>query len=355
MPYLLNDKISGLVPYDPIAGDYPIRLDANESFLDLPEATKDDMLRRIAALPLNRYPDPAASEICRLFADFAHVDAENVTAGNGLDEVLAIINQALIMKGEAALTLVPDFAMYHIYDKLAEARSVIIRKDDQYETSADEIISAINREKVRLFIFSNPCNPTGRGIPAADVLRIVRECPDCAIVVDEAYMDFWDNKKESVVSYINQFDNLIVLRTCSKAFRMAGIRCGFAIAGPVLTRALRAAKSPYNVSALTQAAAAAILSRPEELRAAIRTITAARDELIAGLRTLQTDHPAVFEMRDSFTNFAFIQFPEGRAEAIFEQLKAKGIIVRRMGDSLRVTAGNKEENAAFLAALKEAI
>ncbi|MCL2486496.1 MAG: histidinol-phosphate aminotransferase family protein, partial [Oscillospiraceae bacterium] len=265
-PFKLNEKISGLTPYDPISGDYPIRLDANESFLDLPEDTRSDMLGRIAALPLNRYPDHKAAEICRLFADFVGVSPGQVMAGNGLDEVLSVIIQSFLMKGDAMLTVAGDFSMYRFYCGLTEGRMVTEKRDENGAFSAEGIIESIQKNDVRLFVFSNPCNPFSTGVSAGDVLRIIDSCPDCMVVCDEAYMDFWD---QSIIPAVSRYSNLILLKTCSKAYRMAGIRCGFAISCPQITRVLRAVKSPYNVSSLTQAAAAAILSRPDELRGAI--------------------------------------------------------------------------------------
>ncbi len=345
MSYELCEKLRNLKPYEPITGDYAIRLDANESFLDLPRYTRRNMLARIAAAQVNRYPDPLAAQPCELFATYHGISPSLVTAGNGSDELLSILTSYFLMKGERMTVLSPDFSMYGIYAETAEAVVDVYNKNADDTINVDGLIEHINSNKSRMLIFSNPCNPTGLGIEADEVLRIVRSCPDCLIVADEAYMDFWNN---SVIGYVNQFDNLMVLRTCSKAFRMAAIRCGFAVGNEKLTQALRAVKSPYNVSTLTQAAAAAILSRPKELRAAAKRLATSRDRLYGELCKLLDKHPDSFTMNKSVTNFLFLKFPEGKAVALFEGLKKSGIIVRLMGNALRITAGNDRENAELI-------
>ena len=376
-PFKLNQKISGLTPYDPISGEYPIRLDANESFLDLPEETRADILKRIANLPLNRYPDHKAGEIRRLFADYIGISPGQVMAGNGSDELLSLITQAFLMKGDAMLTVDGDFSMYRFYASLAEGKIITVSRDEDYKFSTDEIIKSIRENNVKLFIFSNPCNPTSTGISAQEVIKIVDSCPDCMIVCDEAYMDFWDqsvieeymtphthensqftihNSQLSSGIMNHEYSNLIVLKTCSKAFRMAGIRCGFVLSCPQITQTLMAVKSPYNLSSLTQSAAAAVLSRPDGLREAINKVKLARDELIAGLRNIQSKYPGRISFPDSRTNFAWIGInSQLSAEGVFEDLKSRGIIVRCMQNHLRVTAGNPDENKAFLEAFEEII
>ena len=207
----------------------------------------------------------------------------------------------------------------------------------------------INETKARMVIFSNPCNPTGDGLYRPDVLQLVEGVPDCLVVVDEAYMDFWD---QSVLDCVEQYDNLLVLRTCSKALRMAGIRCGFAVANPVITNALRAAKSPYNVNSMTQAAAAALFSRPEELNRATQAVKKSRDELFSLMREMPYD---IFQMyfHKPKANFIFLRLPEGKAKSVFEGMKAEGVVVRLMGDSLRITCGTEEENKEVVRLLEE--
>lgn len=352
MAYILCEKIRNLKPYEPGTGDYRVRLDANESFVELSEETRQGIFRRISEDCLNRYPDPLASEACGLFARYYGVDPRFVTAGNGSDELLSVITQAFLMRGETMTVLSDDFSMYGFYGFIAEAVVDVFDKRPDRTIDVDGLINHVNSIGSRLLLFSNPCNPTGLGISAEDALRIVKSCPDCLVIVDEAYMDFWD---QSVIGHIGEYDNMMVLRTCSKALRTAGIRCGFAVANQTITNALRAVKSPYNVNKLTQAAAAEIFSHPEEIDEAIKAVIASREQLKGLLSSLLAEKPGAFLMDETATNFFVLRFEGDKAGQVFEGLKSRGILVRFFGSKLRITVGSEEENSLLTEALKELI
>lgn len=345
MSYTLCDKIRNLKPYEPNKGEYKVRLDANESFVELSESTRAELAERITGAALNRYPDPLAAEACGLFARYYGVGAEYVTAGNGSDELLGLLTQAFLMRGERMTVFKNDFSMYGFYGSIAEVQVDCAEKTPDGRIDPDALIDRVNNNGSRLLIFSNPCNPTGLGISADEVLRIVDGCSDCLVVVDEAYMDFWD---QSVLRFAPERENMIVLRTCSKALRTAGIRCGFAVAGRRITDALRAVKSPYNVSRLTQEAAAAIFSHPQELDGAIAQVIAGREQLGAMLGECLATHPGAFAFEQSSANFFMLVFPGDNAQKVFDRLKERGIVVRFFSDRLRVTVGSPEENELFI-------
>ena len=347
MSYELCEKIRSLEPYEPSTGEYKIRLDANESYMNFSENVMKSFAERVSALAFNRYPDPTAGEICRLFADFYDLPAECVAAGNGSDELLSIIIQSMLMKGEKMAVAEPDFSMYSFYAHIAEAQ-VLVENRVNGVFDIDKIADFINCNGVKLYIFSNPCNPTGGGIDACEVIRLTALCPDCLIIADEAYMDFWN---QSVLSYAGKLQNLLVLKTCSKAFGAAAIRCGFAIGTPAVIRAIKAVKSPYNVSTLTQAAAAALLEHPDELRQRIAEINKQRDSLYEGIFKL-AEKTGRFTVGETHTNFVLLQMDKALALEIFEQLKLSGIIIRCFGDKLRITAGSEGENTELLNALE---
>ena len=349
MSYQLNQKVRDLVPYEPISGSYRIRLDANESFLEISPKLKEDILTRISELHLNRYPDPTASAVCAKAGVYLKVRPECITVGNGSDELLTLITQVMMSKGEKLVYTSPDFSMYKCYAYLAENDCVEFKKDENYKIDVDALIQLINDEGARTVIFSNPCNPTGVGLSRADVLRLVEGVPDCLVVVDEAYMEFWD---QSVLDCVEKYDNLMVLKTCSKSFRMAGIRCGLAIANPVLTNALRAAKSPYNVNSLTQAAAEALFEYHDELDAARWAVINSRNELYSAVKALAEKYPDKLSLQPTAANFVYIRFPEGQARRIFEAMKSQGVVVRCMGDHLRITCGTELENSTVVRLLE---
>lgn len=340
--YRLTEKLTNLTPYDPIQGDYKIRLDANESFINTSDAV---LARAINGAALNRYPDPYAKKLIGAYSELYGIDPDLVTAGNGSDELISIIAACFLKKGERVLTLAPDFSMYLFYSNLYELNVRVMKKEENLTVDADKVIETVKKEKIRAVIFSNPCNPTSLGLEKEEVIRIISSV-DALVVLDEAYMDFW-REEESLIKDTAEYDNLIVLRTCSKALGMAGLRLGFAVSNKAITEKLRAAKSPYNVNSLTQSAAEYMLSDKAEMERRIKACKDALWELDNGIcergfTFFETVYPSV-------TNFLFIK--TSRAKEIFEYLLSESIAVRYMGSFLRITAGSREENTALMKAL----
>ncbi len=344
MTYRLNEKIRGLQPYDPITGNYPIRLDANESFQPIPSCVASKILEAAAFMPYNRYPDPLAAELCKSFASYHKINAENVTAGNGSDELISVICSAFLMKGDVMMILSPDFSMYHFYSTIMETKCIEYQKNLDLTIDVDGLIAAVNQNNVKMIIFSNPCNPTSLGLKRAEVRRLIT-CVNALVVLDEAYMDFWN---ESLLDEADSYDNLIILRTCSKAFGMAGIRLGFAVANFTLTNALRAVKSPYNVNLLTQKIGSIVLNEQDFIHTAIAEIIASKENLYSEIKRIEGTHENIMHVYPSVTNFVFIKM--GKAEEMYHALLKAGIAVRFMGGFLRITAGSGEENAELIRA-----
>ncbi len=341
--YELNKKLKNLLPYDPIQGEYKIRLDANESFIS---TDRERLCEAVSSVPLNRYPDPYAKRLISAYCDFYGVDNELVTAGNGSDELISILTACFLEKGDKILCFSPDFSMYSFYSSLYELNVVMMDKESDLTINIDKAIQKINQENIKAVIFSNPCNPTSLGVVKADVERLITSV-NALIILDEAYMDFWD-EEQSLIKDTAKYDNLIVLRTCSKALGMAGLRLGFAVSDKIITNKLRAAKSPYNVNSLTQSVAEYFLSNKQEMKNHIEQCKNARNELFDLLNELQM--PCFEKIYTSVTNFAFVKTP--KAKEIFDYLLDNSIAVRYMGDHLRITAGSSEENKALYDALK---
>ena len=208
--YQLNDKIKNLVPYEPISGTYEIRLDANECPVNLPgdiraqlrerldeiafnrypDPLAEQLRERLDEIAFNRYPDPLAEHLVDSFAEYYGVDPEYVTAGNGSDELIFLIESAFLQKGDKMLVVAPDFSMYNFYSSICEVKCESFLKGEDLEIDVDALIDAVNSEGIDLVIFSNPCNPTGKGITRAEAEKLVSSV-DALVILDEAYMDFW--------------------------------------------------------------------------------------------------------------------------------------------------------------------
>lgn len=348
MSYSLHEKLAGLTPYEPVAGTFSVRLDANESYFNFPDWLRMELYEIISTFAFNRYPDVSAKTVRERFAAFYGIDPDLLTAGNGSDELIMLIVSALLGKGEKVMVIAPDFSMYGFYSRICENPVVVLPKGDDLLIDIDEVIRRADEEGVRAVFFSNPCNPTGQGLKREQVRRLIRSVK-ALVVLDEAYMDFWD---QSLLGEVDDYDNLIILRTCSKALGMASLRLGFAAAYPKITTALRAVKSPYNVNSLTQEIVAAVLKYPDYVRTCTNRILESRDRLYGALSALFAGEKDA-RVYPTCTNFVLVKTPSSLR--LMKALGEKGIAVRELNGCLRISAGSKAENEAALAALKDSL
>ena len=346
--FQLNEKVKNLTPYEPISGTYEIRLDANESFLTFPKEIEDEMVDALRNSALNRYPDPMATKLVNGFSKYFNVNPECVTAGNGSDEIISVIMNAFLQKGDKILTLEPDFSMYRFYAEIAECDSVKYQKDENLDVNIDDVIALAKKENVRIVIFSNPCNPTSRIVTKEDVRKLINSV-DSLVVLDEAYMDFAGD--ESLLGEFEKYDNLIILKTCSKALGSAALRLGFAVANKTLTNVIRAVKSPYNVNSVSQALGEVLFSHPDYIDKCIETVVNSRKELYNEILEIKSDK--IEKIYETNTNFVFMKVKN--AKAVFEKMKDNSIIIRNMGDYLRITAGTENENAKMLETFRKVL
>ncbi|MCR5653913.1 MAG: histidinol-phosphate transaminase [Ruminococcus sp.] len=350
MSYELNEKIKNLVPYEPISGNFDIRLDANECTFNYTPELFSMVHDVVDNLDFNRYPDPTCTELRKSFAQFYGIDNKNVTVGNGSDELIFLIESAFLQKGEKLLVAAPDFSMYEFYGSISENPCLKYFKNNELNIDVDRLISKVNDEDIKLLIFSNPCNPTGQGINKKDCVKLLNSV-DSLVVLDEAYMDFWSSD-ESFIKDVNSYDNLIVFRTASKALGSAALRLGFAVANERISKAIAAVKSPYNVNSLSQAIGAKLYRNKDFLTNRINTIVKNTDLLYNELVRIgkKTEDFTVYPTK---TNFVFIKTSFGKE--LWEYLKSNSIAIRYMGDYIRITSGSDEENTKVINTIKNFI
>lgn len=346
MSYELCSKIKDIMPYEPIAGEYRIRLDANESFFTLPDSLKQEIRDAVSSLDFNRYPDPTAGKLCEAFAKRFGISPEYVTAGNGSDELIAIIIGSFLEKGEGILTFDPDFSMYGLYGEIYGYPVSVLPKK-AYRIDVNEAISYINTHDIKMVIFSNPCNPTSLGLDKRAVQKLVSSV-NALVVLDEAYMDFW-GQSESLLREVQNYDNLLILKTCSKAVGIAALRIGFAVANKNITRALRAVKSPYNLNTVSQTIGQIVLEKKDYLDYCEAKIMEEKAFLETGLLALAKRHGLIDEVLKGVTNFVMLR--TAKADEIWKQLLSHSISVRKFPGHLRITAGSSEENKQLLSVL----
>jgi histidinol-phosphate aminotransferase len=340
--YKFAKKIEDLQPYEPITENYPIRLDANESFISPDLALFNDL-----GAALNRYPDPYASELRQAFADFYSVSAANVVAGNGSDELIALIFSCLMEKGERSLTFNPDFSMYSVYPGLYELDVHVLDKREDFTVDVDAACAYCTKNAIRCVMLANPCNPTSLLTNGKSLLKLTQAAD--LVVVDEAYMDFCPDKTHSLLACVNDYDNLIILKTASKS-GLAGLRLGFAVTNKRIADKLTAVKSPYNVNMLSQIVGTRGYRDESALKSNIAAITRSAQDLCRELKQLHLTED--YRVLDTAANF--IAMITGKAKEIDTYLRENGISVRKYSDQLvRITAGNAYENSRLITVLKE--
>jgi len=334
----VRDDLRGLAPYGAPQLDVAVRLNTNENPYPPPPEVVDDLRRAIGA-DLNRYPDREAVALREDLARYVGHTAEGTWAANGSNEVLQQVLQAFGGAGRTALGFEPSYSMHRLIALGTGTRWVAARRDPEtFGLDPAEAAAAVERERPDVTFLCSPNNPTGNALPHA-VVEAVYDATDGMVVVDEAYAEF--SHSPSCVALLPGRERLVVTRTMSKAFALAGARVGYLAADPAVVDALRLVRLPYHLSALTQAAARVALAHTATLLRYVDLLRDERDRLVAALpRTIPSD-----------ANFVLF----GAADGTWQALLDRGVLVRDVGlpGWLRVTAGRPEENDAFLAALKE--
>jgi len=331
-----------------------VKLASNENPFGVPESARTAMAA--AAAELGRYPDANGFELKAALAARYDVPAEWITLGNGSNDILEIAARAFVQTGESVVFSQYAFAIYALAAQGVGARGIAAPAQG-YGHDLDAMRAAIAPD-TRLIYIANPNNPTGTFIPAAQIEAFLDTVPaNVAVVLDEAYNEYLEQKDQFESSaWVRKYPNLIVSRTFSKAYGLAGLRVGFAIAQPHVTDLMNRVRQPFNVNSLAQAAAIAALNDKaflqkgfENNRAGYRQLTAAFEEL--GL-----------EYVPSYGNFVLVKVGEddGAGARVNVALLRQGVIVRPVGayglpQWLRISIGLPQENAALLAALQKAL
>ena len=340
----VRPEIRALTAYVVAKAPGMIKLDAMENPFPLPDALRAEVAAAVAAVPVNRYPDGGADAV-----KAALPPAAGLIVGNGSDELLQIVTVALAKPGATMLAPEPSFVMYRQNAVYAGMKFVGVPLRADFALDVDAMLAAIREHRPALVFLAYPNNPTGNLFDVAALERILRAAPGL-VVVDEAYHAF---AGASFLPRLPEFANLLVLRTVSK-IGMAGLRLGYALAAPAWIAELEKVRQPYNLNALTQAAAPVILARMDLLDAQAALLVAERARLERAMAAMPgaTVHPTA-------ANFVLVRVPD--APATYARLRAAGLLVKNLhgwhpllAHCLRITVGAPAENDALLAALASA-
>jgi histidinol-phosphate aminotransferase len=327
-----------------------VKINQNENPWDLPEAVKRETLRRMSERAWSRYPDFIPVSLHEKLAAFSGWRADGVVAGNGSNELIQATLMVTVGEGRRVLISEPTFALYRQVTTIlgGEVLSVPLNEELQFDVVA--LREAIGRHEPDVTILCSPNNPTGCRIEHEDLERLL-EATRGIVVVDEAYFDF---SGQSVAPLLSRHANLAVFRTFSKALAMAALRVGYLLTAPELAREVGKAVLPYNLNAFSQTAAEVAVEMYEtELAPTVRRITAERDRLYEGLKSINGLAPV-----RSHANFMVVRSLI-EPKRVFRELLARDILVRdvsrypMLSDYFRVSVGTPEENNKLLAALGE--
>jgi histidinol-phosphate aminotransferase len=344
----LRTNLRGLTPYGAPQLDVPILLNVNENTHGVPADVRAAISAAVteAAAGLNRYPDREFTELRKALAGYlGHgLDESNVWAANGSNEVLQQILQAF-----GGLGFPPTYSMYPLLASGTDTEYILGDRAEGYGLSAESAALQVKELKPNIVFLCSPNNPTGTGL-GLDVVEAVYEAGEASqtiVIVDEAYHEFAHDGTPSALTLLPGRERLIVSRTMSKAFALAGARLGYMAAAPEVTDALRLVRLPYHLSAITQATALAALQHREALMADVEDIKRQRDRIVAelirmGLKPAASDSNYVF--------FGGLENPH----QVWQELLEAGVLIRDVGipGHLRVTAGTETETTAFLTSLE---
>jgi histidinol-phosphate aminotransferase len=342
----IRPEVREIDGYHVITYDCPVKLNQNESPFDIPLEIKDRILSRVRDQAWSRYPEPMPTDLVEAVADFVGVPSTHVLVANGSNSIVQHFLNAVVSPGVSVAIPAPSFSLYGQITEMLGGTPVYVPTTDQFTYD----IAALNQAAqsgVSAVIICSPNNPTGCDI-SNDDLGALLEGTDAIVVVDEAYAEFNDH---TAIDLLDQYPNLVILKTLSKAFAAAAIRVGCLIAHPDLVAQVQKIKLPFDINLFSRVAAIELLQHRDKIKANVRLIIDERDRVLSELATIQgvTPYPSKANL---------ILFEVDDPDSVFEQLAEKGVLIRnisgypRLSRGLRVCVGTQDENDTFLTTLK---
>jgi histidinol-phosphate aminotransferase len=343
-PNFVRAAVRGMDGYTP--GEQPgstarvVKLNTNENPFP-PSPRVMTAIRDVEAEMLRRYPNPTADQFRHAAAKLHSVGADNIIAGNGSDDILTIATRTFVPPGGAIACCDPTYSLYPVLGQLQDARTVSVPWDEHFSLPIDALV-ATDADAIYL---ANPNAPTGTVVSPARIAELAGAFKKL-VLVDEAYVDFAD---EDCVDLVEDFANVVISRTLSKAYSLAGLRFGYAVAQPQVIYEMMKVKDSYNTDAISVIAATAAIEDQEYARRNWEYVRSERQRVTAELDQMG------WHVLPSQANFILVTVPGGRGHDAYLGLKHQGILVRyfeKLPDKIRITIGQSHENNALLAGIK---
>lgn len=352
---IARPNILALQPYRCARDDYDtgILLDANENSVGPTSLPTNSLSTNDNHLILERYPCPYQIPLKDAYASYrgGNMGAKNIFVGVGSDEAIDLLMRIFCKPGEDSIMITPPtYGMYKVSAHVNDVGIVQVPLTEDFDLRIPEMLEAVT-DKVKLMFVCSPGNPTCKAIPLSDIKKLAESSYKGIIIVDEAYVDF--STEDSAVKLIESYPNIVVLQTLSKAFGLAGIRCGFAIGYPDVIQLMNNVKAPYNVNKLTSEVALNAMNNIPNLEKSVKTLLDQRQLVAKELKKLDF----VVKVYPSDSNFLLVKLKELSKE-IYRTMANDGIVVRYRGselhcsECLRMTIGTEEENTACIEMLK---
>ncbi len=339
----LRKQLKGMVPYHSPKITDGIVLNANESPFNLPKSILKEFTDEINKFEFSRYPDTDNTILRQALANAYNLDISKVTSGVGSDEMIDAIFKAVISENDIVLTVKPSFSMYKEFARIHDASVVEIDLKKDFTYDVDAVIEGIKANNPKMIIICSPNNPTGCIMAKSDIIRIIESTKEL-VVLDEAYTEF---SNENNMDLIDIYDNVIILRTFSKAYSLASMRCGYAISNPENITIIDAVKAPYNLNIMTQLLASIVIKNKDAFKDNILYLKNERDRVFNILKESN------IEVYESNANFIWMRLND----KIVSELVNNKIYIRKMMYNTdvyyRLTIGFKEENDMFLKVVRE--
>ncbi len=327
---------------------FGVKMDANESPFSLKREVREQLAQWILEEEdLQYYPDTDCIALRQRIAAYYGLCTEQVFCGVGSDQIIDCLSKAFLEEGDTILAPAPSFSMYGLTARINHGEAASFPLDENFEYDLSALMAAYEQKHPKLLYICSPNNPTGRLIKDS-VLKQILDSVECIVVLDEAYGEF---AGADHVGWLAEYPNLVILKTFSKSYGLAGLRVGYSLSSPEIREILDTVRAPYNLNTFSQMAACAILGRPEyEERA--RFLAEERARVYRGLKTLET--VSDLKVYASDANFLFI---DCGIEGVAERLKERGLLIRaysgKMSQYIRMSVGTREENDRFLRAMQE--
>jgi histidinol-phosphate aminotransferase len=352
----LREELRGESPYGAPQLDVPVALNVNENPYPPSERVVAEIAAAVAGVArrLNRYPDRDAVALRADLASYLTADTgvglsvDDVWAANGSNEIMLQLLLAFGGPGRTAVSFAPTYSMYPEYARDTHTNWVVGRRAEDFTIDRAHALSVLEEQQPSVVLLASPNNPTGTALALDDIAAIHEAAEGAVVVVDEAYGEFRRTGVPSAATLLPSCPRLVITRTMSKAFALAGGRLGYLAASPAVVDAVRIVRLPYHLSAVSQAVARVALANADELLGRVDELRAERDRLVDWLRGRG------FAAADSDANFVLFG-PFAERHAVWQGLLDRGVLIRETGPDgwLRVSVGTPEEMAAFRRALEE--